>query len=590
MNENARPIGLIPGDPNLLIRAEQLDLLMRQSSRAAYTGVLMALLLAAILWGHVSHFIITLWVIAVIITGLSRLALYVSYGTRAPTVNQVPRWEAAYLAALMLYFAVWGFGGVLLLPDSEPLYQTVICYFLIGMAGSAISVFSANRLALVSSTFLVLAPVIAWLYLQGQPLQLGMALGGTAFLLSSLYAARILSVSLQQNLEMKHELLSAKREGDELTTALESALSAAHEASNAKTRFLASASHDLRQPIHSLSMLSSALSMRALDDKSQKIAEGINQSIDTLSHQLDALLDISKLDAGVVPVELADLDLYQLLVNLQVEMSTLAKIVAIDITLDCPQPCPVHSDPVLLERILRNLLSNAIAHNQSCNVVLTATIGAFSCVLVVQDSGKGIDPAVQDKIFEEFYQLENSTRDRSKGLGLGLAITRRLQALLDLDMQFESAPGQGTRFGFTLPVARSLPASQDFGEESLDGLQGLRVLVVDDETSVRDGMGHVLEELGCESRVAATAADALATLAVWEPQIVLADYRLAEHATGIDLIARVRREIAELPAYLVTGDVNTTQVEEAKARNIAILHKPVSLNTLRGALIDVLQR
>ena len=574
-------------DTPLLIRAERLDLLFHQSSRAAYTGMIMALLLAAMLWDHTDNRLVVGWVFVVAITGVSRLAIFISYNRRGPTLEQVPRWEMAYLATLMMYFAAWGFGGVLLLPEDSPVYRVLICYFLIGMAGSAISVFSANRVALVSSSFLVLSPVLVWLYLRGEPLELGMALGGTAFLLSSVYAARVLSTSLQQNIQLKLELLQAKREGDELTDALEEALDKANEASAAKTRFLASASHDLRQPIHSLSMLSAALGMRPLDEKSQKIAGGLNQSIDTLSHQLDALLDISKLDAGVVPVELSDLDLHLLLAHLRDEMAVVAVRRGIQIELECPQPCPVHTDPMLLERILRNLVNNAIHHNRDCHIWLRAVTDGSVCQLSVEDSGKGIDREEQEKIFEEFYQVDNPSRDRSQGLGLGLAIIQRLQALLKLDMQFSSTPGQGTHFSFVLPMVAeledkpSLPAGEDVA------LQGLRVLVVDDEASVRDSMAQVLEGLGCEPRVAANSSEALSMLGEWLPMLALVDYRLREDLNGLQVIEILREQVPDLPGYLITGDVSAFQVEAAREAGIEILHKPLSLEQLRTVLLGV---
>ncbi|WP_189476904.1 hybrid sensor histidine kinase/response regulator [Parahalioglobus pacificus] len=583
MKEIARPADQAP-----MVRAERLDLLIRQSSRAAYTGILMAFLLAAILWYQADRLELFFWILCVIFSGLARIALYISYGRSTPAFDKLPGWERAYLATLMVYFATWGFGGLFLQRDVEPLYQVAVAYFLIGMAGSAISVFSANRLALVSSTFLLMTPLIIWLYVQGEMLTVGMGLGATAFLLSSLYAARILSTSLQQNLEMKHDLIAAKKESDQLTTALESALGVANEASNAKTRFLASASHDLRQPIHALSLLSSSLSSRTLDDKSERIAKSMQQSIGSLSRQLDTLLDVSKLDAGVVKAEVESFNLNQLLRNLQLEMSTLSDAADIEITLDCPQPCMVHTDPILLERIVRNLVSNTVAHNHGCTVSLAVTRENSRYALLVQDTGKGIAPEEQGRIFEEFYQLDNPTRDQDKGLGLGLAIVSRLQTLLNLDMQFESALGQGVRYVFTVPSSSIPDSPEQSDKNTVQRFEGLRILAVDDEANVREGMLHILETLGCEAKVAATANEAVEISDAWQPHAVFVDFRLSSSESGVDVIRRLRLKSEHLPAYLVTGDKEAASAATEDSKDIPVLHKPLGGEELRTVLEKIM--
>ena len=234
---------------------------------------------------------------------------------------------------------------------------------------------------------------------------------------------------------------------------LEVALTSAEAAGRAKTRFLASASHDLRQPMHALALFSAALATRKLDERTNHIVENINASVAALTYELDGLLDISKLDAGIVSVNRTNFCLVSLLQRLREEFLPRAQSRGIAIILDCPDRAVVTTDGALFERILRNLMTNAIHHNAQCTLTLGLFQAGSAWRVVVADTGRGIDLAEQEHVFEEFYQLENPERDRTKGLGLGLSIVRRLSDLLDIQMEFESAPGRGTQFTFTAPAA-----------------------------------------------------------------------------------------------------------------------------------------
>ncbi|MGS0754366.1 sensor histidine kinase [Roseateles sp. GG27B] len=233
------------------------------------------------------------------------------------------------------------------------------------------------------------------------------------------------------------------------------ALQRAESAMQAKTRFLASASHDLRQPMHTLSLLGSALVRRPLDAISADIGRNMNLALQSLTLQMDALLDISKLDAQVVPVNNVVFCFSTWLLRLCQELRPAAQVKGLSLTLDCPRDVYVDSDPVLLERVLRNLLDNAIKYTERGQVlvrveprpldVTAAAAAAAELVwqISVRDSGCGIAPDEQARIFEEFYQVNNPQRDRAKGLGLGLSIVSRVVDLLDLSLNLQSTPGQG---------------------------------------------------------------------------------------------------------------------------------------------------
>ncbi len=365
---------------------------------------------------------------------------------------------------------------------------------------------------------------------------------------------------------------------------LEEALARAEAAGRAKTRFLASASHDLRQPIHALALFSAALATRKLDDRTSHIVDNINASVAALSYELDGLLDISKLDAGIVSINRTNFCLVALLLRLQEEFTPRAEHRGIAIVLDCPDRAVVNTDGALFERILRNLITNAIYHNTQCTVMLRLIPLVSYCRVVVADTGCGIALAEQEHVFEEFYQLENPERDRTKGLGLGLSIVRRLSDLLYLQMEFESTPGRGTQFSFTVPGVEQEDEALTAVYAPIS-LESLAVLVVDDELSVREGMRTLLESLGCRVNTADSSDTAIAVAAKVKPNIALVDLRLRNHDDGLMTIERLRQLYPRLPAIIISGDTAPDRLLAINKQGIPVLIKPVLIEPLRDAIL-----
>lgn len=376
------------------------------------------------------------------------------------------------------------------------------------------------------------------------------------------------------------------RESFETRKQLEVALEKAEAAGRAKTRFLASASHDLRQPIHALALFSAALTARKLDDNTSNIVSNINASIEALSYELDGLLDISKLDAGIVTVTRSNFCLASVMRRLQGEYSPLAENRSITINLDCPDRAVVNSDGTLLERVLRNLIVNAIHHNTHCVVLLRLVRGEGGWHLALSDTGRGIDPSEHENIFEEFYQLENLERDRNKGLGLGLSIVRRLSQLLDIHMEFDSALGRGTTFEFKIPE-RIPQQNEEVEIASTSGsLESLVILVVDDELSVREGMRSILESLGCKVTTTESTDTAISAASAEKPDIVLADLRLRNQDNGLIAIERLRSLYPGLPAIIISGDTAPERLLAVSEANIPVLVKPVLVGPLKDAILQ----
>jgi signal transduction histidine kinase len=377
---------------------------------------------------------------------------------------------------------------------------------------------------------------------------------------------------------MFRESFAMRLEQRDTNRRLEEALKAAEEASRAKTRFLASASHDLRQPMHTVAVFGAALSMRQFDETTAQIVRQMNTALVALAVQLDALLDISKLDAGVVKPAALDLDLCALLRRIVDESAPNAHRKGLRVDLNCPESAPVKMDPLLVERIMRNLIDNAIKYTESGQISIDATRDAAQWQIAIADTGCGIPASEQERVFEEFYQVGNRERDRTQGLGLGLSIVKRLAALLHIDVRLKSEIGRGTTvtLRFAASDAAAPSALSPVARVASRRLDGMRVLLLDDEEGVRASMSALLQDLGCSVAAAGDIAGALDAARAIPPQIVLADLRLRGTESGITAIQAVRAIVPSAAGLLVSGDTAPERLREVHESGLRLLHKPVT--------------
>jgi len=376
-----------------------------------------------------------------------------------------------------------------------------------------------------------------------------------------------------------HEAQQSKR--------LALAVKEAEAASHAKTRFLAAASHDLRQPIHTIALLAGVLKLRHARDESAEAVRLLDTVVQSLSRQLDDLLDISKLDAGVVKVAMQPLALNGFLRRRLDEVRSEAQAKGLNLHLEASAEISVDTDPNLLERVVRNLLSNAVKFTDRGGVVLRLSREGGQAMLRVQDTGRGIAAMHQREVFQEFVQLDNPERDRSKGMGLGLSIVERLCRLMDIDIRLTSQLGLGTTFELGLPL-RSHP-SQQLERQARSPrveLPALTVLIVDDESTVRIATALLLGELGCHCMEAEDLASALLAAKERRPDFLMVDYRLRGGQTGIEVVSALRALYPGLPAAVVSGDIGPDQLKAVEAAGLAMLHKPCRLDTVMQLLAD----
>lgn len=369
----------------------------------------------------------------------------------------------------------------------------------------------------------------------------------------------------------------------------------AEEANLAKSKFLAAASHDLRQPVHAQELFLEALSHSELSQTQQKILSNARAASQASAQMLNTLLDFSRIDAGVVEPQRKTFLLQPLLHKLENELGSLAD--AKNIVYRCRETTlAVHSDPALLELMLRNLVTNAIRYTDSGGLLIGCRKRATEVQIEVIDTGIGIEPEQHQAIFREFHQLGNPERDRLKGLGLGLAITDGLAQSLGHRISLLSQLGRGSIFRLHVPLAQTSLSDEPFLTTTapalqLERLQGLKVLLIDDDPIVRQAMLELLSSWGCECRTAESADEALAHITQWTPQALISDYRLRQNQTGAQVIMRLRQTLgAEIPALMITGDTAPSRLREAHSSGIPLLHKPASPVQLYRALISSLEQ
>jgi signal transduction histidine kinase/CheY-like chemotaxis protein len=366
-------------------------------------------------------------------------------------------------------------------------------------------------------------------------------------------------------------------------------------ANTSKSRFLAVASHDLRQPLHALNLFVAQLRAESDPAERGRLVARIDTAVSAMNELFDALLDISRLDAGVLAPERAAFPVARLLERVETTFAEAARAKGLRLRV-VPSDAWVRSDFVLLERILLNLVSNAVRYTARGGVVVGGRRRGERLRIDVVDTGAGIPEDQQRNIFGEFYRLSAAHADRRGGLGLGLAIVDRLAHLLDHPVDLASRPQQGSRFSVSVPLTLAAHGTADAAMPEAriaDPARGKLVVVVDDDALVLEGMQGILQSWGCAVVTAGSADAALAGLADQGrgPDLIISDYHLANGETGIEVIERLRRELgAAVPAFLISGDTAPDRLREARSRGYFMLHKPVSPMMLRAVLNRLLQQ
>jgi signal transduction histidine kinase/ActR/RegA family two-component response regulator len=534
------------------------------------------------------------WLLAVYVVAASRFLVWRRFQSASQDPAEVLMYRRLAVAGSGVNGFVWGLGGIILYASHSPASQFLLLITQFGMgAGAAYAsapAFSAVMAYLLPSVILSSVPF----FMEGDSVHVTLGAMLFVFVAAATHFTYGISRTIARAIALRFENIDLIHELRNQTLAAEQAREAAEEANVAKSRFLAAAGHDLRQPLHALGFFVDALQDQSLPADGRAVVTNIRRSVDAMEDLFNSLLDVSRLDAGIVRPRVATIALSPLMERVRAEYEPAAAQKQLSLRMRS-NSLFVRSDPVLLERVMRNLVSNAVRYTDRGKIVLGARRVGDTVRIEVWDSGRGIPKDKHREIFQEFRQLDNPQRDRRKGLGLGLAIVERLVKLLDHPLELTSQPGKGSVFAVTVPRGQR----EDFVPGEADGqivvdrdVANSLILVVDDEPDVREGMTTLLGRWRCEVVAAESCEDMLRKLVAVQriPDLIVSDYRLNERENGIEVIARLREEFnAQVPALLITGDTGIEQLMEAEESGLHVLHKPLNPSRLR-ALIANLRR
>lgn len=572
----------------------EMELLDRNLPAAFVTYTLVALMASWAYWSTIGDSSVLWWGAASTLLGAACFTGRRLLPSPADPVRVLVYARAVRFMAMLLGLT-WGLFALLFMKPEWPITLTLVITMLSGMSAGGLVVFSSSWPVSVAYGLPCLLPSVLVLLPADDPVSQSVGLASLAYLLVmgvfSFHAVQVTrrSINLRfENADLVERLRDQTHRAFEARQMAEEALRDAEEANRAKSVFLASASHDLRQPLHALGLFLTALGHTNLDARQRQMWGHVEASSAAASEMLNTLLDFSKVDAGVVTPQPQPFPMQALLHKLERHFAPQANDKGLVFRVR-DTDLVVRADPRLVEQVLRNLLANAIRYTERGGVLVGCRRRGGQAVLEVWDTGIGIEPAQHQAIFQEFHQLGNPERDRTKGLGLGLAIVQGLARAMALPISLVSRPGRGSVFRLGLPVSQEAVQADPPPSKVDAHLAGVRVLLIDDDESVRVAMAELLVAWGCACEVAGSEAEAVKLLDHFSPDVVLADFRLRDHRTGPQAIEAVRVRLARaVPAIIVTGDTAADRLRTAVGSGMTLLHKPVGSVPLQRALAQAL--
>ena len=581
---------------------EQVAALYAVSLSSTIVGTLLACALAGIFYWRLPDPMALYW-LALNFALILRRPLYAAYYKDPLAAERSEFWASRHSKLIFIYSAVWGLAPWLFLPADDLAMTCLMMLVMLGLASGGVPAVGALWPSLLSFVLPMVLGLISALLWHGGALHVTLAALAAVHLLATLDFAR------QQNRVLNEALLS-RFEKEALAEELARQMAVTQKVSEEKTRFFASASHDLRQPLHAIALFGAVMEKELQGQPQHTNATRLMRAVNALGTSLDTMLDVSRLDAGVITPDLRAVSLNAVLQSINPVFASVAEEKGLQLRLRA-SPLWVKSDAHLLQRLLSNLVDNAIKYTTQGGVLVVARAretpaGAQVWVDVI-DTGAGIAPQHQDLIYQEFYQINNPGRDRTQGLGIGLSIVRRLSALLDHPVALQSRPGRGSRFRVTLPGA-SAPittpspspspvqaeappmANPTAGPPATAPALPRHVLLIEDEGDIGDAMTALLGAHGVHLRVArdedqATAAFRQKAADGAPLDAMICDYRLANGVDGLALAQRLRSQFApQLPLLVVTGETSAERLQRVRDSGLPVLFKPVSAAALLAAL------
>jgi signal transduction histidine kinase/CheY-like chemotaxis protein len=555
-------------------------------------------------WRITPTVVIVPWLAALSLLWLARLWLLQRFQRADPqSIQDWARWRLLWNLGTLISAALWGATTWLLYLRGGHSEQLGLIITVYTFCVAVVPILATQPRMFLAFSGLCFVPMATRVASDGTDNALELA----AILLLIFGLTTVLARNYRQALQRALEL---KLQSDHLAfqlrvekTAADAARREAEIANRAKTQFFTAASHDLRQPLHAMGLFAEALRQKNQDIEVAHLVDSINESVDALEGLFSQLLDITRIDSGGIEVEPRHFTVGELFRKLCLHFEPIAFEQGLSLRFRGDARV-VHADPLLVERIARNLVSNAIRYTTDGSVLVSCRRRGDRLVLQVWDTGSGIEAREQSRVFEEFYQVpgvERSLQHERRGLGLGLAIVKRLADLMHAPISLRSTLGHGTVFSLELPIGRLAPTLQPLPSSTIvpgPTLDGREVLIVEDEPAVLMGLQALLEGWG--ARVVAF--DSLRAVAAWasavdvsamassetaidRPDLLIVDYRLESGATGIDALDVLRQRFgAQLPAIMITGSMISARDVMAQQKDFHLLTKPVAPNKLRAMI------
>jgi signal transduction histidine kinase len=557
-----------------------------------------AVVLLAMVWDEARPRAVLIWSCYFCLTFAAGLWVSLRATGAARTYTDPRRSLDLFCAATVIWSSSWPLAYATLMPTPATA-QLILLALLLGLSAAIAQSFGIHFPLVAAYAFCTLLPLgLVFLsmdnhFLVGAVLQL--FLPAYAYLCFRTNKRAVEACKQRQQREKTVRML--KQQINRETAArgrTEKALALAEEACLNKTRFLAAASHDLRQPVHAISLFVAALKSEPFESRSRYLVDRLDRSLAGLDDLFNRLLDISRLDTGVIVPNARPFDAQWIAQTLETRFVSLANSRSLELRVHCPPGIVLRSDPELLMELVMNLLSNALLFTRRGGVLLAFRKREKSVLVQVWDTGCGISGNSIDLIFDEFVQLNNSSRDRRKGLGLGLAIVKRLSAMLGHRIGVRSRPGRGSVFEVEVErvedsSAAPFPIAEAYSTG--DALRGTLVLVVDDEIDILAAMEAVLASWGCFTILARSVEEALKFVGSSPrfPDVLITDHRLEGHKTGFDVIDEVNAALPyPIPAIVISGESTPSLESTVTATGALFMHKPVSAPRLYGAINQAL--
>ncbi|MGE5338966.1 MAG: hybrid sensor histidine kinase/response regulator [Gemmatimonadota bacterium] len=539
----------------------------RQVPQSVLGSMVGGVALVAVFWNTHNPNVLLAWFIAMLVESLLRLRTAREFRAAIATADEVKRWSNRWVVLAAVAGILWGAAGVLFFAPHEPLQQLVLVAVVLGVTFGSLTLYATHRPALFAFLPAALLPLIARMVAQAEPAYYTAAIVVFAVFGFTMFFGRNFGETMFEAVKNNYEnevlvaqLMNEKRVADE-------ARRAAEDATRSKTKFFAAASHDLRQPLQAIGIYCSLLKKRA-QGPLEPLVKNLSNAVDSLSKLVEELLEISRLDAGAIQPRMQQVLIDEMFTALEQEFGPQAAGKGLGLRVR-HMGIAVESDPVLLARVLRNLLGNALRYTTKGGVLLGARPRGGLISIEVWDTGPGIRKEELDRIFEEFYRGESSRGEAASGFGLGLSIVKRICSVLGHPLIVTTRPGSGTVFRVEVPLSasprRAARSANELSDASLRSLTGHTLVLIEDNEEILNSMSNLLRSWGAEVVAATGFTDSLAAelKASKRIDLILADQNLRDSITGVEAAFRVREIVGfPVPIVMLTAVLGTEVVAE----------------------------